>query len=792
MFAEIDDRREQVSKAHQDTFRWILEPGNVSQFYEWLQSDRGIFWVSGKPASGKSTLMKYIAQEGHLRSALQLWTGDTPLVIASFWFWAAGSLLQTTLVGLYRTLIFQMLKVNKHLCRTAFPDWQTKFHTTEPSMAMLTIAMNNILSTEALATNFFFVIDGLDEYDRDSVAKRELAELMVSMAQSPRVKLLLSSRPESPFEIAFRLYPSLCLEDLTRSDIVEYVQAKLWDNAFVRSVTEAERGDIDGIARFIIDHASGVFLWVTLVMDITLDGINDCETPLSIRRRITQLPLELDELFTHILNKRIPQHHRPEALRFLLAALTWESSKTQAPLYGVIMAMAEKASSQDLICSTAASNLTQISSVMSDFPGRIKSRCQGLLECTIQADDEIPPSQIATTDVQQNMIVKFLHRTLLDYLQQGEGPKALIETELGADFDIYPAIMAGIICFATSGGTLLHGNMKAHLKAFFQFNLLAEGATSRHTTELISILDESLRNKKLWAPKKPLTTFNGMTYDWSSALLENNSLISCDLLAYTIYTGGTLYLREHLARDRTTAPERLSTLLHYAVPPITTGGDESESKLRINYGATAILLEYGADPLFCFRGISAWQNALRAWLAKLSSSRQDSDVSEADSAMFPQVLELFLQVARQKNQWEDLHRIVMDYSIRDDAATSLVLRQHILEKECCSGTPLVECICSSGQSLREIVLDVLTALEAPTSASAVPGADRQRDKTGFADTLPPRVLPLRSATAALSGDPTLGDLTPANVGVENAISAPRSSNRRLLRKLGLRRIFARP
>jgi hypothetical protein len=424
---------------------------------------------------------------------------------------------------------------------------------------------------------------------------------------------------------------------------------------------------------------------------------------------------------------------------------------------------------------------------MSDFPGRIKSRCQGLLECTIQADDEIPPSQIATTDVRQNLIVKFLHRTLLDYLQQGERPGALIKSELGAEFDVYPAMMAGIICFATSGGTLLRGNMKGPLQTFFEFNRLAESRTSRHTTELISILDRTMQKNNLRAQQKPLTTFNGMTYDWASALLENDSLISCDVLAYTIYTGGVLYLREHLARNRTPAPERFSNLLHYAVPPFITDRDKY---ININCGAAAILLEHGADPLYRFRGTSAWQNALSAWLAELSS--RDPNFLKASAAIFSQVLKLLVQMAGQIRQWEDLRWAATEYRIRDEVATSLALRQHILEKECCFGTPILKCICSGGQGLRVIVLDVLTALGAPKSASAVPGTDGRRDQSSFLEYHVRWVPPLLSAEVVLSGNLTPGDSTTTNVEVERAKRAPEPSNHKLLRKLRLKRIFARP
>ena len=58
MFAEIDDRREQVQDAHRETFRWIFQSDHETGFAKWLPSGDGIFWIHGKPASGKSTLIK--------------------------------------------------------------------------------------------------------------------------------------------------------------------------------------------------------------------------------------------------------------------------------------------------------------------------------------------------------------------------------------------------------------------------------------------------------------------------------------------------------------------------------------------------------------------------------------------------------------------------------------------------------------------------------------------------------------------------------------------------------------
>jgi hypothetical protein len=590
------------------------------------------------------------------------------------------------------------------------------------------------------------------------VGKGELAELMVSMTRSPRVKLLLSSRPESPFEVGFQVYPSLRLEDLTRTDIVKYVQAKLWDNTFVRSITEAEQNDIDGIASFIIDNASGVFLWVTLIMSITLDGINNRETPLSIRERITQLPVELNELFTHILSKRIAQHHKPEAFRYLLVALSWESSKTEAPLYSVIMAMAEEASTHDLICSVAASDASQISSAVLDFPSRLRSRCQGLLECTNQADQDDPLAPIG----QQGSIVKFLHRTLLDYLQQEEGTKSLMASEAGPDFEVYPAMMAGIVCFGTSRGNSLHRSMKDHLTAFFQFNSMAERSMSKHTPELVSMIDRSLKKSKLWTPQGPLTTVNGMTCDWTNLLFKHDSLISCDVLAYTVYTGGSFYLYDYLTKHDRVDPGRLSTLLHYAIPPIAPE-ISSFMRFNVNCRAAEMLLEHGADPMFCFRGVSSWRNAL-AWLVWYSIG----DSIKSKFVRTSQVLGLMVQMAKHTTDWEMLHRIAVqsaDSGNSREITLPLALQECVLEKQCCLGASLLDCSCASARGLKDVALEVLELLK----------------------------LPVDTASAVTVAVPTpTGTQTLTNVADETTTETARNPKRKIFRKLDFKRLFVRP
>ncbi|TID01796.1 hypothetical protein CH35J_004569 [Colletotrichum higginsianum] len=54
-----------IKPAHKGTFEWIYSEPRLgangatwTNFHDWLQNDSGIYWISGKAGSGKSTLMK--------------------------------------------------------------------------------------------------------------------------------------------------------------------------------------------------------------------------------------------------------------------------------------------------------------------------------------------------------------------------------------------------------------------------------------------------------------------------------------------------------------------------------------------------------------------------------------------------------------------------------------------------------------------------------------------------------------------------------------------------------------
>ncbi|KAH6878729.1 hypothetical protein BKA58DRAFT_452914 [Alternaria rosae] len=126
-FARKDDRYDDIVAAHKDTFDWALKSrANDSitwpSLTDWLRQEGGVYWISGKAGSGKSTLMKYLHQDPRFLESLETWAGGDHLVIADFYFWNAGAEIQKSQEGLLRSLLRQVLDQNISLASTLFAE----------------------------------------------------------------------------------------------------------------------------------------------------------------------------------------------------------------------------------------------------------------------------------------------------------------------------------------------------------------------------------------------------------------------------------------------------------------------------------------------------------------------------------------------------------------------------------------------------------------------------------------------------------------------------------------------
>src|ERR1700730_14373799 len=103
----MDSRKSAVGRAANDTCNWLL---NHDIFQRW-HKNRGLLWIKGKPGAGKSTLMKYAFRQ-FKTIAEKTSTGE---ILVSFFFHGRGSELQNSLLGLFRSILHQLLEEVPHL-----------------------------------------------------------------------------------------------------------------------------------------------------------------------------------------------------------------------------------------------------------------------------------------------------------------------------------------------------------------------------------------------------------------------------------------------------------------------------------------------------------------------------------------------------------------------------------------------------------------------------------------------------------------------------------------------------
>jgi hypothetical protein len=328
-FSDLPDRIQHIPKAHQETFEWILNPRDSDaetarwdSLMDWLQStnDNNPYWITGKPGSGKSTLMKHLFHDSRTSAYLGRWSGEHDLIKAGFFFWNSGTPMQMSRMGLLQSILHQALSYDRSLIRKVFNrrwDELTVFGGGRHAFTWseLRAAFETLISQTS--TNFFFCIDGLDEFDGKS---SELIELILDAAKYHNVKICVSSRPWPIFEDSFGSLSSLLLERLTHNDINNYVISKFNDNKYFVRLRTREPDRASRLVSNVVDKAAGVFLWVYVVVSELLDGLSNADRMSDLQTRLDSLPPDLEVLFNKLLEDLEPIYftHACQLFRLIL------------------------------------------------------------------------------------------------------------------------------------------------------------------------------------------------------------------------------------------------------------------------------------------------------------------------------------------------------------------------------------------------------------------------------------------------------------------------------------------
>jgi hypothetical protein len=276
-FDAIESRRTTISKATKKTCRWIFEH---PMCVRWLESEHSFFWIKGKPGAGKSVIVKFLDE--HIKET------KTQAVQLSFYFTARGEHLEKSFAGMYRSLLVQLLD--------AVPKLHHILDKIKYNRALDIIQLQSALANgvHELDVPVYFFIDAVDECQDKDV--QNMIDFFENLQDgSANIFVCFASRHYPIYEIPTRL--QLVLEGTIEhtADLEYFVRT----NLHLGVATPKRRKEIT--AR-IIGKASGVFLWVILVVKILQKEVSGGRLH-AVQARLDEIPPGLTELFQDILRR---------------------------------------------------------------------------------------------------------------------------------------------------------------------------------------------------------------------------------------------------------------------------------------------------------------------------------------------------------------------------------------------------------------------------------------------------------------------------------------------------------
>jgi hypothetical protein len=264
----VDAAFNSKSREHESHCLHNTRVHELDEINTWANGDsrQRIFWLCGIAGTGKSTIARITAdrffQSGKLGASFFFSRGGKDVGNAEKFF-----------LTISRQLAVGFPPARKHIC-DAIKKYRDTSELTKRDQWKTFIMGPLAQYTAPTAPSLIIVIDALDEYEGDDNI-RLILQLLTKIGDVPsiRLRILLTSRPETPIRLGFRdiksiFHRDLILHDVPRNiinaDISTYFRAQF---AKIRDDSEYFDGGWPGETTIdnLIQKADGLFIYAATV-----------------------------------------------------------------------------------------------------------------------------------------------------------------------------------------------------------------------------------------------------------------------------------------------------------------------------------------------------------------------------------------------------------------------------------------------------------------------------------------------------------------------------------------------
>ena len=259
---------------------WLLEK---ESFLRWSKSSVAqSYWVSAKPASGKTVLSGFIIK--HLRSL-----GHD----CAFYFFDCGDRARATVGSWLRSMAYQLAIMRPEMFAAVLEVCRKDEQLSKADYRTIwrKLFLDGVLKIKPDRAQYW-VIDALDECKSDS----DLLPLLPRLSEAFNIRFIITCRNKLDIYglnalSKWAVISEEMSEDDTKKDITRFLEANL------ESLPMIDESGHQSIVNKVLERSAGCFLWVKLV----LEELRQVHTAVEVFRVLEEIPSDMDDLYTRIL-----------------------------------------------------------------------------------------------------------------------------------------------------------------------------------------------------------------------------------------------------------------------------------------------------------------------------------------------------------------------------------------------------------------------------------------------------------------------------------------------------------